>query len=493
MKDQTFRVVLIAPYEFNSFAVRVLQPVLKRAGFAVHSVFFKAYKMSRLSPPPSRKEYRLLAETIADLNPGLVGITVRTATCGVVKKMAAAIRTRSSCPLLVGGIEPSIRPEAALEFADFVCVGEGEEAIVELARALRDGASYMNIQNLAFRRNGEVVKNPVRPLIQDLDALPWIDYTDDAKSYIENQRVYDSYPAKYHDRTVRTMGSRGCPFRCSFCCHSFLRSLRGKNEKYVRQRSAEDVISELRDYVGRHPETNLVKFYDDVFTLRRQWIKDFAVAYKKHINIPFFCYLYPTCVDEEILWHLKYAGVRFVTVGVQSGSSRVRREVYQRSESDDLILETAKLLYKFDLVAIYDVIVGSPYEEEDDVVRTVDLFTRMPKPFRVHVHSLKYFPNYQITNRALKDGLITQEDVLGTDLQTLSMDTFWPDLLRSRKKQYIFGLLWSLGHPDIPNRWLKRLANSRWIRQHPWFVWLVKALMPPILRTARKLGLAVAD
>ena len=130
-------VVLIAMYDIDSFAVRTLHAVLARQGFPVHSIFFKQLNVNNTMDRETESEVQSLIGLLRRLNPILVGLSVRSTYFQLAACLSARIRHEIGCTVLWGGVHVTISPEECLDHADAICLGEGEEALVELAAGSR--------------------------------------------------------------------------------------------------------------------------------------------------------------------------------------------------------------------------------------------------------------------------------------------------------------------------------------------------------------------
>jgi len=382
--------------------------VLEREGFDVVSLFFKGRDTGNNFEKYSGDELAYLVEQIYKLGPALVGISVMSAFFDVASEITGRIKELDSAPLVLwGGIHPTIRPEQCLEVADVVCVGEGEEAVVELAMALRDKADISSIKNLWMRGHN----NELRPLIQDLDSLPFASCSRDQKYIVEKRRMqpYD-YNKVVHREGFRFMTSRGCPFGCAYCANSFLRAAYKGKGRYLRQRSVDNVIQELVHLKNRY-RLGLIHFFDDVFAVDFEWTREFCEKYKEKVGGPFWCYCQPRATDEKTLLLLKDVGLVQVQIGIQSGSERIRRDYFKRYDTNNDILRSVNTLCNVGVAWGCDLIVDNPAEKAEDYQQTAQLLSRFPRPFSANIVTLTHFPEYELTRRFLAEGKIREEDV----------------------------------------------------------------------------------
>src|SRR3989338_556530 len=152
-------VILITLYDLDSFSVRTLHAVLKEAGFNVNSLFFKRLNSNNTMDHPSLSEINRLIKMIKESAPFLVGISVRSANFKLACKITEEIKKELNTLVIWGGVHSTIRPYQCLEFADIVCIGEGEGAIVELTAQLSKGLEIDKIQNLWIKKGNEIIKN----------------------------------------------------------------------------------------------------------------------------------------------------------------------------------------------------------------------------------------------------------------------------------------------------------------------------------------------
>lgn len=360
--------------------------------------------------PFSERELRLFVDLIKELRPDFIGFSLTTVVFNAAVKLTALVKKEiPGIPVIWGGIEPTIEPEKCLEFADIVCLGEGEEAVCEFAEAISEDKDYRGIRNLWFKDEDRLIKNDLRELIQDLDSIPLPDFSFDDKYLIDSDRLFQGkmLQRKLNDGHYETITSRGCPFSCTYCCNDQLKILY-PNQKYIRRRSVENVIDELR-LVKRERKPDFIDFHDDIFTFNRQWIEKFADLYKQYINLPFFCNIHPRYTKEDIILTLKNSGLSGTTFGIQSGSEYVANEIYNRKVLNEDIIACSNLLHRLGINHNFDLITNNPLETEEHCIETLDLLLALPRPrLNNGLSKLSFFPGTEITkmldDRGIKKG-----------------------------------------------------------------------------------------
>lgn len=293
--------------------------------------------------------------------------------------------------VLLGGPHPTFYPLIVREpVVDYICVGEGEEAAVELANAIDDGGNPANVANIWTVRDGEVIQNPVRSLIQDLDSLPFPDRT-----------YYDRYPVTARETSKNFLSGRGCAYKCNFCANHTLMKLYHDKGKWVRFRSKENVIEEIKQVKARYP-IRFVGFSDDILIVDRKWLYPFLELYQKEIGLPFLSTVRANLVDEELVRALKEAGCFSCVFGIESGVERIRNEVLAKGVKDEHIYESARLFRKYKInFGTYNM-VGLPGETLDDAFQTVKINAKI-RPDFPWCSVLQPYPGTEIRERIEKE------------------------------------------------------------------------------------------
>ena len=465
-------ITLISPYpDITSLGTRIISATLKREGFMTQMIFLPniAAETSKMSP----YAYMYDNDVIDDLvglcaDSYIVGISAMTNYFEAAVQITQGIKAGTQIPVVWGGIHPTICPEECLEYADMVCIGEGEDAFLELTHKLIRGEKYHNVKNLWVKNNGQVIKNELRPLIQDLNSLPFPDYDLDSHYILAENAIRPMDEAllqrslaratssRYMGMVVyQTMTSRGCPHRCSYCCNDTLKGLY-QGEKFVRRRCVDNIIAEMLQVKKRLPFVKAFWISDDsFFATTDSEIRKFSEVYKKKIGLPFFCLGSPTTINEKKMGYLIDAGLRCIQMGIQTGSKRICKEIYHRGFSNEQVLRIAKTLNKYKkniLPPLYDFILDNYYETEKDILETLDLLLKLPRPYRLQLFSLVLYPGTQLYMRAKRDGIIYDDQA-----------QIYHKMYHERQCTYI-NLIFLLAKNMFPTYLLKILADERLVK-----------------------------
>jgi anaerobic magnesium-protoporphyrin IX monomethyl ester cyclase len=416
--DPHLRACLLTLYLHESLGARQLCSVLRARGHACRLIFLKKFRWGEFRLVTPREEDILLS-LLRDLSPGLLGISITSSlTADLAFALADRIRRQFDIPIILGGAHPSVCPEQSLEHADFVCRGEGEQALAELADALAAGRPADAIANVWTRANGEIKRNDVRPLADDLDSLPFVTFGEPGCYFIEDGYLQEDDPAT-HIPLYHTNASRmACPFSCAFCAGVWLRRELYEGKGQVRRyRSVDRIVAEIKLARQRHPGMQVVQFWDEVFTVHAPpgWLDEFCERFPKEVGLPFGIWSHPGIITEEQVAKLRAAGLRSVTLGVESGCEQVRREVLNRHERNSTVLRAAAALHKHGVEAGYDFILDLPWLDEENCRGTFELVMQLPQPLNLGLHSLSFLPETGVTRRALAEGLLRPEQVAGAD------------------------------------------------------------------------------
>lgn len=460
------RVVLATPYGIENRGVRYIASTLRARGFEPHLVLLKRWVNNDLQPPTEVEE-ELFINLVKDIDPLLVGIGFGAPYFPMMTGLTKRLRTAVNIPVLWGGVHPTVCPEECIEHVDFVCVGEGEECTTELAAALQGKGSVTDVAGLWLHRNGEVIQTPPRPLLQELDSLPFPQQMHPDTWFIEDNRLRRTDPLA---GTVeyRIYPTRGCPYKCTYChAHVLRKVVKGTPGKFYRYRSVENVLLELEAAIDQLPRIRRVKFDGDVFAFPKKWIEEFASAYRERINIPFELLTYPGELDQDDLRLLKSAGLRKVQTGIQSGSDRELLDNYGRKSKTADIVELSRFVAEIGIEVAFDLIFDNPLASEQDKRSVVELLLRLHHPFTVYLYSLTLFPKTKLTEELLAAGKITPDDVEGRATKSLRQFRLSFDWPRSPEDRFWIALSVLAAKRFIPKTLIEHCLDNQWLHQHP--------------------------
>lgn len=383
------RIVFLQKDIFAKPAVMALSACVKRAGHACFVV------VADLEKDP--------VSAVLQLNPDVIAFSITTSEFPFMREMGTRLRALSDKIIICGGSHATFSPEVIREpYLNAICRGEGDEVLPEVLSALDQGASLENIPNMWVKKKGTIFKNDVRPLIVDLDSLPFYD-----------REVYTRYPL-YAVRGREILfhnvvsAGRGCPKSCTFCFNKRYNKIYEGKGPILRRRSVAHLMKELKELKLKAG----VKFFtvdDDSFTMAsRPWFNEFCTAYAKEIGLPFKINSTPGALTEDRVRGLKEAGCFAVKMGVESGNDAIRNIILRKNLREETILEAARLLRKYGIRYQTFNIVGSPGESLSMSLETYCLNRRI-RPDFTWCSLLNPYPGTDIYDLCKKEGMISEE------------------------------------------------------------------------------------
>ena len=291
---------------------------------------------------------------IKEFNPGLVGLATYTASFDMAAALAALVKKHfPGVKVAAGGIHASYLPEVCLKNADidYVVLGEGEETCLELAGCLEKGGDVSGVAGLAFRAGGKTVFTAPRPLIEDINSLPWPSHhlIDFGKYYLGITRAVSSSKAA----SVLTM--RGCPYRCTFCSHHY-----GYGGR-LRKRAPEDVAAEMKSLYDAYGIREF-QFEDPSFTCDPAHVKELCRLIKENkLEIRWNCNIRANTASDELFREMSAAGCRRVLLGVESGSQEMLDRM-KKGVTLEQLRNTVRLAAKYGMRVNAAFILGTPGE-----------------------------------------------------------------------------------------------------------------------------------
>ena len=405
-------VMLIAFYNTKSLGVRYLETALEKNGFETSAVYYKGF--NSVNPAVTTEtELNLLRDYIALKKPVLIGLSVMSSMyLETVNLVIETIKSSFQIPVVCGGAFASMFPERFLDLGvPFVIRSDGEIPLCRLADAVCQKTDAAVIPSLCYRVNGENVINDVGALNVNIDdyGLPAVISKD--ACYIGSDTLTVGDPQR-GAMSYEVVASRGCPFTCSYCCCVNLRRLLPKGTPAVRSRSVKSVIDELIIAKRELKRLVYVHFYDEIFPNIPGWIEEFVGEYQKHIHLPFAIWSHPQMVSANTLKKLVAVGLREVTMGIQSGSTHIRKDIFHRYEKQENIIKAAKILKESGVRWIsYDFMLQHPFESIEDLRESFDILKHFQTPFELQLHGLNFLPGTDIVPLAVEKGVLSEEEL----------------------------------------------------------------------------------
>ena len=306
-----------------------------------------------------------LAAKIRAWKPDVVGFSVLTGEQGYYLDICRRLKREVSFMAVFGGLHVTFCPEEFIhqDCVDAICIGEADEALPELLGKLGTDDMY-SVRNFWFRTPNGVVRNPLRPLLEDLDSIPWFD----------RDVIYDRSPFLRDHPIKRFNLERGCMYRCAYCYNYGFHQVYGKRP-YVRTRSIDNLIAEMKHVRQRFPMT-FIRFDDNLFSLDVKALEQFAERYQREIGLPFNCPLHPNMVTERRARLLRRAGCSSVLVGVECGVPRLRKAALNRHMSNQRIVDACHALRRVGIRVCTSNMLGLPGETLEDAFETLRLNQR---------------------------------------------------------------------------------------------------------------------
>lgn len=303
-----------------------------------------------------------ITEAISREKPDMIGLTSVSSQFPHVKEISRIIKENKDIFTVIGGVHPTLMPECINDIkADALVRSEGEYPMLELANALERGKDHTKIKNVWVKHKGRLIKNPLRPLIEDLDSLPFPD-----------REIADYQDMISKLGRAKFMFIRGCPFKCTYCSNHALSKLYPKGN-YLRHRSPDNCIEEIREVTSKYKNIKIVVMGADTINANRKWMFELLDKYRDGFDIPFKTSMRANLCDREMFRKLKEAGCAEVFLGIESGNDYIRNEVMKRGMTNQQIKDAFKWAHEFGIKTLGNNIIGMPFETEDMIKDTIKL------------------------------------------------------------------------------------------------------------------------
>lgn len=391
--------VVTTCHEFEG--IKVLSSVLKKHGHVTECFLHS-----------EEKDY---ARVVRDWEPDVVGIYATTGQeAWPYEYIRGWKKSLKHLKVVMGGPHPShdLEPLTHSDVVDATTKGEAEYAVLDLVNAWEAGRPIDDIPNVGVLKNGIPVQNPIRPVIQDLDTLPFPDVD-----------IFYRYPFLRGKRVMQVHTSRGCQNSCTYCSVGLMKKdwVSGRRgEKFNRTKSVDYVCEEMSDILARYPDFRMVNFGDAALNMDHGWVEEFAQKWPERVGLPFACNININYLKESDIIALKHAGCVSVQFGLESGSEEVRLKVYKKGYTDEVVYGIPKLLRKHKITYRTNNIMGSPAETLEDMFETA----RVNKRIKPNGCTVLIYRPFKSTVLGIEDfalGRVDEQKDIGPSIQNDSM------------------------------------------------------------------------
>lgn len=331
-------------------------------------------------------------QKIKSIKPDVIAYSIRTSYHKDDIDLNRKLKSKYKFISVFGGPHATLFPDMINEKGvDCICRGEGEEALLEFLDTLENKGDITKIRNFWVKKNKKIYKNPVRPLVQNLDKLRFPD-----------RSLLDDYKEIKSSKVKNFITGRGCPFECSYCFNAgFKKIYCGQN--YVRKRSVANVIKEIKNVRDKYG-IEIAILEDDTININKKWLLEFCKKFKT-LGVKFICIgVRADLVDEEMVRALKKGHCIGIVFGIESGNEKVRREILNRHMSNKQIITCAKLFRKYRINYTTENILGIPTTSLEEDLDTLKLNV-ICQPMYSNAHIMQPYPSTKIYEFAVKKGL----------------------------------------------------------------------------------------
>ncbi|MFC2135782.1 B12-binding domain-containing radical SAM protein [Bacteroidota bacterium] len=310
-----------------------------------------------------------LHQNINKFKPNMIAMSCNTLYMQYIKIIAREIKDNYDLPIIVGGYHASISPKETISIPDinFLIVGDGEYSLSQFLDAYEKGEKgYNKIKGLWYKQNGKIKANYEGCFIKNLDNFPAPDW--------DLWKDLDKY--FYYLGMLYVIGSRGCPYRCSYC--DAVGMSKAAKGPYYRIRDPVSYAKEISMQWDKYEKRGmrLAQVYDQVFTLSPKWVKMFSKAYRESTDVEkhgFSTFARIDNLDKQRLVDLGKAGCKLLRVGIEAGSPYIRNNIYKKNISNQHIKKMFRIAKEngIDFTAFY--ILGGPAETRKTINQTIKM------------------------------------------------------------------------------------------------------------------------
>ena len=316
-----------------------------------------------------------LRTIIIEFKPDLIATSSLEATWfDTVALLDAVGDLLEAIPVLAGGVFPTFAPHIVMRhpLVDMVCIGEGEGLLVDLVRRMRDGKDYSDVKNLWAKKDGEIIKNPLRRVLP-INELPIPDYSVFHKARFLRPMAGQVY------RTVPVETNRGCPFSCTFCNSPTTAKFYQEAGAgvFFRKKTLDQIQEELR-YLIKNWDAEYVYFPSDTFLAISDKEFDRFIEVYSEFKLPFWIQTRAETITEYHAKKLKEVGCHRMSIGLEHGNEQFRKTMLNKRYKNEQAIKAGHILAEAGIPLSVNNILGFPEETRKQVFDTIELNRQFP-------------------------------------------------------------------------------------------------------------------
>ncbi|NQS90684.1 B12-binding domain-containing radical SAM protein [Patescibacteria group bacterium] len=332
-----------------------------------------------------------------EFKPDLIAVSVTS----IDYKLALNLIKNVNVPVLFGGVHSTVAPEDLITHPKVTHVfrGEAEDAILELVDKILSKQSLKGFKGVWYKENGEIIKNESILFVKDLSTLPMPDW-----GIFDERHFYRPFEGKIY-RMGNYALSRGCPYFCSYCINHIYQRY---DEGGYRTVPLDKAFEEIKQLAKEH-NVQIMKFWDDNFLGSQSNSKKFLERYPQEIGLPFTMQTRPETLTEEFAQLLKKANCIAISMSIESGNERIRRNILNRHVKNEDIIKGFQLCKKYGLRTTTGILIGLPEETKKEFFETIELVKKC-QPTSINTSLLQPFKGTKIREWCVKHKWLEEKD-----------------------------------------------------------------------------------
>lgn len=398
-------------------------------------MFFKETERDELKKTEYIKDFENL---IIEFNPHIIAVSALSVDFKFACEFLLRFKNKYKIPVIFGGIHAILLPDEVIkeEACDYVCIGEGENALPQLLEAIEYKQPVEGIEGMWLKKHDEIIKRQPAKLT-DLRTLPVPDFSE--FNPIHFSRPFDG--KKYIMLNYEL--SRGCVFNCSYCVNETLKQKYKGLGTYNRIKDIDQSIKELRYLINKY-KFNFIRFWDEDFTtIKEDYLEKYYKQYLEKINLPFMIYSRVETITEKKVQLLKEMGCKTFAIGIESGNEWIRKNILNRYMSNELLINKFRIVQKYKIrVSAYNMM-GLPYDTRETIFDTINI-NRKINPDSFSVTLLEPYKGTPIRKICEEQGLDPNHETkfIGNDPQFIPKSMTYSEL-RGLHRTFPFYVLFS--------------------------------------------------